>query len=277
MHLLPVKLGEALSQLHKRGFHTGVVGQGQQGVAVTHRRHWTQARLPALLVPWDKRQRGLQPTTMRTLHIRCKKGHLKDYRVEYPKGWSTLHRWKNLQYFALMCIFFGVDWSGINGNVGLCYSACSDWLGYQDSFCRQDLLLFLFLFHTMLTYKYALKASSVSDSLDLWKQGLLVEWRRQRVGAEWFSHDSLLSGLNSSIIWQPEGGCHQGVRANFSAVQTETEWEVDALTSRCFCGGRIPAHCPWLWGRRRGIDCALGQLGLAGGLYWRHRWTSDPV
>lgn len=85
LHLLPVELGETFPQLHERGLHTGVVGQGQQGVGVAHGRHRTQARLPALLVPRDKGQRGLQsragrmrgvsqsvhgaPQAMKTIHM----------------------------------------------------------------------------------------------------------------------------------------------------------------------------------------------------------------
>lgn len=64
-NLLSVELGESLSELHKSVFYTGVVGQGQQGVGVAHGGHRTQARLPALLIPRDKGQRGPQSGTGR--------------------------------------------------------------------------------------------------------------------------------------------------------------------------------------------------------------------
>ncbi len=119
-----------------------------------------------------------------------------------------------------------------------------------------------------------------------WKQGLQGEWWRQsraEVGVEWSSHESWLSVLNGGTIWDSEcegqlwahrGGCTDSYTVS---VRKEMEWEDGALTSRCSCGGRTPARCPSPWERRPNKGCASGLLGLVGGLYWRHHWTSDPV
>lgn len=49
------------------------------------------------------------------------------------------------------------------------------------------------------------------------------------------------------------------------------------LTSGCFCAHQTPARCPSPSGHTPDRGCALARLGSAAGLYWRRRWTSDPI
>lgn len=104
----------------------------------------------------------------------------------------------------------------------------------------------------------------------------------QRRGGCWMNQSWIIAvGAEWGTIWESECEGHLWALSGwvYRLISCSAAGGVGdgALTSRCSCAGQTPARCPWPWGRRPGRGCASGQLGLAGGLYWRRRWTSDPV